>query len=46
MSGVSHLKPVSEEMWFFTYLLEHYAEHKQMATGEALRSWDEAEGNR
>ena len=39
MVGTSH---VSEEMWFFIYLLEHYAEHKGIGTGEALRSWDEA----
>lgn len=35
-------KRVSEEMWFFMYLLEHYAEHKGMGTGAVLRSWDEA----
>lgn len=35
-------KELSEEMWFFIYLLEHYAAYKHMSTGEVLRSWDEA----
>ena len=36
------LSKISEEMWFFMYLLEHYAEHKGMGTGEVLLAWDEA----
>ena len=30
-----------EEMWFFMYLLECYAESKGRPTGEVLREWDE-----
>lgn len=37
-----YLKQVSEETWFFMYLLEHYASYKQMTTGDVLESWDEA----
>ena len=36
------LRDLGEEMWFFVYLLEHYAEHVGMDTGDVLRSWDEA----
>ncbi len=32
---------MSEEMWFFIYLLEHYAQHKNRLTGDVLREWDE-----
>lgn len=32
---------ISEEMWFFMYLLEHYAEFNARSTGEVLREWDE-----
>lgn len=31
---------LSEEMWFFIYLLEHYAAHKGRLTGDVLREWD------
>lgn len=32
---------IDEEMWFFLYLLEHYANSKGLRTGEVLREWDE-----
>lgn len=32
---------ISEEMRFFIYLLEKYAAHKRIPTGDALRAWDE-----
>lgn len=35
------LSKVSEEMWFFMYLLEHYSNYKEMNTGEVLKQWDE-----
>ena len=31
---------VPEELWFFAYLLEHYAAHKGRSTGDVLREWD------
>ncbi len=31
---------IEEAMWFFIYLLEHYAEYKGMKTGEVLQLWD------
>lgn len=39
---MAYLSDVGEQMRFFMYLLERYAEHKRMGTGEVLRSWDEA----
>lgn len=35
------LSKISEEMWFFIYLLEHYANYKQRYTGDVLKEWDE-----
>lgn len=35
------LDTLSEEMWFFMYLLECYAAFKNRNTGEVLRDWDE-----
>ena len=35
------LKKLDEEMWFFIYLLEHYAAYKDRATGDVLKEWDE-----
>ena len=32
---------ISEEMWFFIYLLEQYASYKGRFTGDVLREWDE-----
>lgn len=32
---------MSNEMEFFIYLLEHYAEVKGRPSGEVLREWDE-----
>lgn len=32
---------MSEEMGFFIYLLESYADHKQMLSRDALGQWDE-----
>lgn len=32
---------VEEEMWFFVYLLEQYAQYKGKKTGEVLKEWDE-----
>lgn len=32
---------ISREMEFFIFLLEQYAHHKNMATEDVLRSWDE-----
>lgn len=29
-----------KELWFFVYLLEHYAAHKGRKTGQVLREWD------
>ena len=34
------LLPVEDEMWFFTYLLECYANHKNRKTGDVLTEWD------
>ncbi len=34
------LKKLDEEMWFFIYLLEHYAAYKNMPTGDVLKEWD------
>ena len=34
------LKKIEEEMWFFIYLLEHYAAYKNMPTGDVLKEWD------
>ena len=31
---------ISEEMWFFIYLLEQYANYKDMKTGDVLKAWD------
>jgi hypothetical protein len=36
------LKDLGDQMWFFIYLLEHYAAHVGRDTGDVLRSWDEA----
>ena len=35
------LSKLDEEMWFFIYLLEHYAEYKNRLTGDVLKEWDE-----
>ncbi|MDO4803272.1 MAG: DUF3791 domain-containing protein [Lachnospiraceae bacterium] len=35
------ISQISEEMWFFIYLLEHYACHKNRHTGDVLKEWDE-----
>ena len=34
------LKQIDEEMWFFIYLLEHYAAYKNKPTGEVMKEWD------
>lgn len=31
---------MSEEMEFFLFLIEHYAENKNRPTGEVLKEWD------
>ncbi len=36
------LSKIDEEMWFFIYLLEHYAAYKGKKTGEILKAWDDA----
>lgn len=33
---------MSDEMDFFIYLLESYADHKGKDAGEVLREWDES----
>ena len=35
------LSEIDEEMWFFIYLLEHYANYKGRLTGEILKEWDQ-----
>ena len=35
------LSKISEELWFFMYLLEHYAYDKGRKTGDVLKEWDE-----
>ena len=32
---------MNEEIEFFSYLLEYYANYKNMPTGTVLREWDE-----
>ena len=32
---------MSEEMEFFSYLLEYYAAYKEKATGVVLKEWDD-----
>lgn len=32
---------MTEEMKFFMYLLEYYADYKNKKTGDVLREWDE-----
>lgn len=32
---------MTEEMSFFMYLVEHYAEYKSKKTREVLKEWDE-----
>lgn len=32
---------MDEKMEFFSYLLEYYANYKNMSTGAVLREWDE-----
>ncbi len=32
---------MSEEMYFFMYLLEYYASYKDKKTGEILKEWDQ-----
>lgn len=32
---------MSEEMQFFIYLLEYYAEFKNAKTGDVLKEWDQ-----
>lgn len=32
---------MSEEMDFFIYLLERYADYKQQLTGDTLKEWDD-----
>ena len=34
------LSQIDEEMWFFIYLLEHYAKFKNRFTGDVLQEWD------
>ena len=31
---------MSDELKFFSYLLECYAEHKDMSSGDVMRLWD------
>lgn len=33
---------MTEEMKFFLFLLERYAAHKGLPTGEVLKTWEEA----
>ena len=33
------LNPIEEEMWFFIYLLEHYAAYKNQLTGDGCTLW-------
>jgi len=35
------LSKIDEEMWFFMYLLEHYADYKGRHTGDVLKEWDD-----
>ena len=35
------LTKIDEEMWFFIYLLENYANYKGKKTGDVLREWDQ-----
>lgn len=35
------LSKISEEMWFFLYLLESYATYKRKPTGDILKEWDD-----
>jgi hypothetical protein len=37
---------LSEELSFFIYLLEKYAEYKQISTAEALRLWEQNDTRR
>ena len=32
---------MTEEMKFFLFLLERYADHKGLPTGEVLKAWDD-----
>lgn len=32
---------MSEEIEFFSYLLEYYANYKEKATGDVLKEWDD-----
>ena len=34
------LTKIDEEMWFFIYLLENYAQYKGRPTGDILKEWD------
>lgn len=34
------LSKIDDEMWFFMYLLEHYASYKSQRTGDVLKAWD------
>ena len=34
-------RKLEEEMWFFIYLLEHYANYKGKKTGDVLKEWDD-----
>lgn len=33
---------MAEEMKFFMYLLEYYADYKNKKTGDVLKEWDES----
>lgn len=35
------LSVLDEEMWFFIYLLEHYADYKGKPTGMVLQEWED-----
>ncbi|MBQ9273772.1 MAG: DUF3791 domain-containing protein [Succinivibrio sp.] len=35
------LSVLDEEMWFFIYLLEHYADYKGKPTGTVLQEWED-----
>lgn len=34
---------MSEEMKFFMYLLEYYADYKNMSSGDVFKKWEEKE---
>ncbi len=37
---IREVNDMNEEIEFFSYLLEHYADYKKKTTGEVLKEWD------